>query len=105
MYYRDSLHTARRFLTEISVAITGRNWHSAAGRARDLSEQSTRLAYVRRQTDDEWLSITKSFAAWAILFDEGKQAKPLEFAKDQWADLYVFVNDKIERELDPFGAE
>ncbi|HEX7378813.1 MAG TPA: hypothetical protein VF278_16950 [Pirellulales bacterium] len=105
MYYRDSLHTAHRFLAEIRAAIDGRIWQFAAGRARDLSEQSTRLAYVRRQTDDEWLSITDSLAAWAIIFDEGKQRKPLDFAKAEWAELYIFVNDKIERELDPFGEE
>lgn len=105
MYYRDSLHTAHRFLTEIRAAIEGRIWLFAAGRARDLSEQSTRLAYVRRQTDDEWLSITNSLAAWAIIFEEGKQRKPLDFARAEWAELYIFINDKIERELDPFGEE
>lgn len=105
MYYRDSLHTARRLLAEIRAAIDGWNWHYAAGRAVDLGEQSSRLAYVRRLIDDEWLYVTSALSAWAIIFREGRRLRAFEFPQDQWAELYIFIYEKIERELDPFEEE
>jgi hypothetical protein len=100
-YYRSSLMTARRLMSEIRTLLREKNWPVAAIRADDLGDHASQLVYLRPQPDQDWVYVRKAMPAWAIIFRSGIRNRKVYYDEAKWAELCDFVNDKIDREHDP----
>lgn len=100
-YYRFSLFTARRLISEIRSHVIGLNWPIAAVRADDLGEHASQLAHLRPTLDHEWIYVRTALHAWAIVFRSGKLRRRLTHDEAEWAELCIRISDKIDRESDP----
>lgn len=100
-YYRFSLLTARRLLSEVKAFVRSDNWLMAAVRAEDQGEHASQLEYLRPQPDRQWIYVRTTIYEWARHFRTGVPKSSLAFDERKWDDLCGYVGDKIDRECDP----